>query len=397
MVEKRSTGWAGRSGGLDDSTKSFFSSSQTLSQLPNSSPKDAKGKRIQYPSDNRPRSLLKPGIAVAYIYASVVLLVWNLWPEKHQTLQTDPVEAVALEETKVTKDIAVITGDDKDGRVERVEPGSTGSTGSTRSTGSAASTASNSEVPLKPFKPLSPTAAQQTMTQTAIRSQSLIADVTPRLKAGQFVQPAESLRFDSTGLTFEAVGDHLQASWGWMYQGTSGLVGDQRKQEATSGFIPKALKALGSNIAWQSLFEISFATGEKVTSLDCYLVKGAPLSQVEAEKWKLIAGEAIELQCPKSLTVQWTGALLRLAGGAEALRIRVLYSSKETDSPPVPVSLTTWDFNETSFACSGGDCLGTSGEVDGSPLIDPKRGLWVAMEHPRAPQLNHPYFLYPFF
>lgn len=395
MVEKRSTGWAGRSGGLDDSTKSFFSS-QALSQLPNSSPKDAKGKRIQYPSDNRPRSLLKPGIAVAYIYASVVLVVWNLWPEKHQTLQTDPVEAVGLEENKVTKDIAVITGDGTDGRVERVEgvervePGSTGSTGSIGSTGSTGSTATNIEVPLKPLKPLSPTAAQLTITQTAIRSQSLIADVTPRLKGAQFVQSTESLRFDSTGRTFEAVGDHLQASWGWMYQGTSGLVGDQRKQEATSGFIPKALKALGSNIAWQSLFEISFATGEKVTSLDCYLIKGAPLSKVEAEKWKLIAGEAIELQCPKSLTVQWTGALLRLAGGAEALRIRVLYSYKEADSPPVPVSLTTWDFNETSFACSGGDCLGTSGEVDGSPLIDPKRGLWVAMEHPRVPQLKHP-------
>ena len=377
MVEKRSTGWAGR-GGADDSTKSFFSNSRDV-PLDSS----AKGRRIQYPTDN-PRSLLKPGIAVAYIYASVVAVVWQLWPEKHQPALPEPVlpvleQASALEETK---DITVAEGTETAGRVDPKVP-------------------KVQQVPSRGTDViLSSTAAQLTIAQAAIRAQSLIADVTPRLKAGQSVQSLES-RFDSTGRTFEAMGDHLQASWGWMYQGTSGLVGDQRKQEATSGFMPKSLRALGSSIAWQSLFEISFATGEKVTSLNCSLIKSAALSKVEAEKWKLVAGEAIELQCPKSLTVQWTGALLRLAGGAEALRLRVMYNYKEVDRADrvdhvqaAPVSLTTWDFNETSFACSGGDCLGTSGEVDGSPLIDPKRGLWVAMEHPRAAKLKKVYFLF---
>ena len=383
MVEKRSSGWAGRgTDRTDDSTKSFFSHSQgshVLSQLQNSTPKR---RHISYPGDNL-RSLAKPGLAVAYIYATVVLMVWQLWPEGHQQIpQPEEVleQAVAEEQAK---DIA------------RAAVADVTETSDVKAEGRPEVKGSTAEVPL-------PTAAQMTIAQAAIRSQAFIADVTPRLKGGQSVQSLESLRFDSVGRTFEVLGDHLQASWGWLYQGTSGLVGDQRKQEATSGFVPKSLKGLGASIGWQSLFELSFATGDKVSSQECSLVRSAQLSKVEADKWKLIAGEAIELQCPKSLAVQWTGALLRLAGGAEVLRIRVMYSmnkqeKQDADPPPAPVSLTTLDFDGT-FACSvGGDCLGTSGEVDGSPLIDPNRGLWIAMEHPRVPELKFASFHFQLF
>ena len=310
-------------------------------------------------------------------------MVWQLWPEGHQQIpQPEEVleQAVAEEQAK---DIA------------RAAVADVTETSDVKAEGRPEVKGSTAEVPL-------PTAAQMTIAQAAIRSQAFIADVTPRLKGGQFVQSLESLRFDSVGRTFEVLGDHLQASWGWLYQGTSGLVGDQRKQEATSGFVPKSLKGLGASIGWQSLFELSFATGDKVSSQECSLVRSAQLSKVEADKWKLIAGEAIELQCPKSLAVQWTGALLRLAGGAEVLRIRVMYSmnkqeKQDADPPPAPVSLTTLDFDGT-FACSvGGDCLGTSGEVDGSPLIDPNRGLWIAMEHPRVPELKFASFHFHLF
>ena len=326
---------------------------------------------------DRKRSLLKPGVAVAYIYATVVAVVWQLWPTHpvDTAIQVDPlVEAV----------------------VEREEPKETAVSAPTNSKPVFETKSENKVQTLASTAPI--------IADAAARAQLTIADVTPHLNSqGEVLESLEPLNFDSAGRTFEVSGDHLRVSWGWLYQGTSGLVGDQRKQEATKGFVPKSLIILGSggsSLEWQSLFEISFATGERVNSIDCTLLRSAKLQPKEAkggsksfEKWSLVSGEAIELRCPKGLFVQWTGALLRLAAGGETLRTRIFYKVENLHAN-TPVGLTVWDFGTS--ACSSGasiDCFGSSGEVDGSPLIDPGRGLWVGMEHPRATLFEKNLFL----
>ncbi|CAJ1346400.1 unnamed protein product [Effrenium voratum] len=351
MVEKRSTGWAGRRG--EDSSKLF--DSPTISR-----------RKPQPPE--RARSFVKPGLAIVYIYASVVILVWQLWHGKQKEAEVEDKEHDHIPLPEVVDTEAAAT----EGAATVGAPAAAAGVGAAFGKSTIESKPSQTIVGVS--------TAQATFARHILRSKAQLADVMP--KSGE----PQDLSFEGTGQKFEASGEFLRASWGWTSEATSGLVGDQRKQEAR-GLTPKALQVRESNLGWQNLFEFSFVTGEKVTSSNCSLVRSALLSERQAEKWKLIAGEAIELQCPKSLSVQWTAGLIRLAGGAEALRVRVLYTHAPEANIAV-ASLTMWDFDGAALAVCGStqshDCFGTSGEVDGSPLIDLGRGLWVAMEHPRA-------------
>lgn len=349
MGEKRSSGWAGRR-----DSKSLFAD---VTDVAAPSPK------------RRTRSFLKPGMAVSYIYATVVMVVWQLWPRPPDL--KEEIHSVTVKPGDRTEAVETISKSHERNENEKLkEPEKDGDRLS-----------KDTEAEVKVANTMS------RLSEAAVRAQlPLIGNVIP----GGSIEA-----FQAKGRQFDVHGEHLDASWGWLYEGTSGLVGDQRK-EATKGFVPSALNAYGATIGWQSLFEFSWATGEKVTSKDCSLVRSAKLSSRPGAAYALdlIGGEALELRCPK-LFVQWTGALLRLASGGEALRTRILYTTDSESRDSRPLGLTVWDFNGTHLACGGGvsgDCLGSSGEVDGSPLIDPGRGMWIAMEHPRAAcSVSQPY------
>ncbi|CAE7435438.1 unnamed protein product [Symbiodinium natans] len=343
MVEKRSTGWAGRRG--EDSAKSSLSTPRRKPDLPS-------------------RSLYKPVLSIASVYGTIVLLVWNMWTGKSHADISTPNSGLGLEPSYTQSQMS-------EGQVRQV--------------------------------PELQSAAQVAMARSAVQSKALIAEIMPRMSQNK-AKATDS--YDRAGSTFDLAGDHLHVGWGWTYQSASGLVGDQRQQEATSGLVPRIFEERGSSLGWQSLFELSLTSGEKVVAKDCSLERRRPLSSSQEEGFLVLGGEAIELECPFQLRVHWTAALLRLAAGAEVLRIRFWYESKErgentqlTTPLTTVMSLTLWDFDSSLMAVCGKqqaqqqanlqaldrfDCFGVSGEVDGSPLIHIGRGVWIALEHPRA-------------
>ncbi|CAE7755524.1 unnamed protein product [Symbiodinium microadriaticum] len=325
MVEKRSTGWAGRRG--EDSAKSI---------TPRRKPRDE-------PSPSHPsRSLYKPVFSIASVYGTIVLLVWQLW-----------------------------TGNS----------GKSHETPETPSSGSKPNYAESSKKEgLLPVSD-SQTSAELAFARSATQTKALMAEIMPRMSQSKVIEPYNYAD------TFDTGGDYLHVSWGWTYQS---LVGDQRTPAQATGLVPRIFEERGSNLGWQSFFELLLTNGDKVLAKDCSLLRRTRLPRSQEDGFLLLAGEAIELQCPLGIHVYWTAALLRMAAGAEVLRIRFWYES----NPELSVmSLTLWDFDSALMAVCGSkqaqsfdhnDCFGASGEVDGSPLIHIGRGIWVALEHPRA-------------
>ena len=330
MVEKRSTGWAGRRG--EDSTKSNVGTTPTARRKP---------------SDAATRSL-KPVLSVASVYGTIVVLVWQMWTGKPASPAL-PSTAVAERPTDP------ILHQEVQSRMQERQ-----------------------------------SAAASAVATSAARTKALAYEIMPHMTQIK----AADLHYDRVGSAFDSAGEHLHVSWGWTHQSASGLVGDQRQQEASSSLVPRLFEERGSSLGWQSLFEVLLTSGDKVAAKDCSLQRRTVLPSSQEDGYHLLAGEAIELQCPLGLNIQWTGALLRMAGGAEVLRTRFWYESNQEYNV---MSLTMWDFDSTLMAACGNkqtqaverfDCFGASGEVDGSPLIHVGRGLWVALEHPRVTWLS---------
>ncbi|CAE8740324.1 unnamed protein product, partial [Polarella glacialis] len=225
---------------------------------------------------------------------------------------------------------------------------------------------------------------------------------------GRRVSPPPGVSPSHDGASLDASGELLRATWGWEKQDSTGFVGDQRRQDPAKGFVPMSLEAHGLSLGWQEVFELVLRSGERVLSRNCSLASRTSLQGVEGlRKVTLVNGEMVTLSCPKGLEVQWSAALLRLGTGAEVIRTRLLYYSSQPPQPEAAdaaqevAGITLWDLEASRVACglvpgetgeaagavqqrSADNCFRAGGEVDGSPLINIGRGLWLAMEHPRA-------------
>jgi len=182
------------------------------------------------------------------------------------------------------------------------------------------------------------------------------------------------------------------------------MVGDQRHHEDVARFVPQALRSNGFSLAWQELFEITLRNRHRVHASDCRLAGRSALT--DANRFgnvHLLMGETFNLRCPFNIQVQWSAALLRTADGAEVFRTRTVLDrasgSGSTNDDDI-AQLTLWEINLSRSFCHGFSgmpklsigqrelqspgCLASTGDVDGSPLVDLSLGMWLALEHPRG-------------
>jgi len=206
----------------------------------------------------------------------------------------------------------------------------------------------------------------------------------------------------------ELQGSMLHASWKWAAPGGANMVGDQRLRATISALAPGDLKVNGASMGWTEIFQFVFDDGTKIAAHDCHLRSQNTLKEPPGVKQvKLVAGEALVFHCGTHIEVHWSIALLQVASGAEVLRTRFYFHGlSETNRVSLNrlayITLLTlrvetcvkesamdtwWQLDSSSGDALAGpamDCFRVGGTVDGSPAVNPQRGLWAAVEHPRA-------------
>jgi len=265
----------------------------------------------------------------------------------------------------------------------------------------AASNAAVSAATAAPWAPSLPSQGQPVAAAVAASS-APSAPAAPHAPALAAVS-----RSSPSGKPTTLKGDLLEASWAWANPGTDGLIGDQRHRGNVTGFMPTLLRPNGVDLGWKEMFEISFGSGKRIRARECRLVDRSELPESAGVELAQIGGESVTLSCPLDLQVQWSVALMRLVGGAEVLRVRVLFHGTSPEGRQEAANaqqLIVWSLDTPAHCGLGAGsnnataaprtlgascCLEASGVVDGSPLVDAALGVWMALEHPRATMLAH--------